>query len=208
MKKFIIATTALCMIVSVASAQGLHFGPRLGMSVSNFIHFSESSDIQTQSKLGVHVGATAEFEILSFLYVSTTLSLYQKGNKNEYPLGTSKSTFSFLDLPIEIGYKMPIGNISVFGQVGPFVSVAVAGRGRWIPDESYSDETSSYSLYEYDNYKRFDTGVGLAAGIDYKNYQVRFSYSFGFINIEGHSSYSAQTSAFSVTGAYFIGRNY
>ncbi|HQL71473.1 MAG TPA: outer membrane beta-barrel protein, partial [Bacteroidales bacterium] len=134
---------------------------------------------------------------------------------NDIIFGKNKNTFSFLDIPIEIGYKMPIGNVSVFGQVGPYVSVALAGRSRTIvtiedPEPWMEDEEHSYSLYEegYEYYKRFDTGLSVAAGVDFKQYQLRVNYAFGLSDFIANEYTKAHISSFSLTAAYLFGRNY
>lgn len=171
--------------------------------------------IDTDNKLGIQIGVSAEFEILDFLYLGTTLSLYQKGFVNDFSFTKNKNTFNFLDLPIEIGYKMPIGNISVFGQVGPYVSVAVAGRSRTVFNSDdqepwMEEENQSNSLYEddYEYYKRFNTGLSIAAGVDYKQYQIRLNYAFGLSDFIADEYTQAHISSFSMTAAYFFGRSY
>ena len=209
MKKAII-TLALVLSAGIMMAQGLHFGPRAGFTVSNFIEKSSFGTTDTYSKPGFQLGATAELEVLSFLYVGTTLSLYQKGYKNPIIEGVivSKNTFTFLDLPIEIGYKMPIGNVSVYGQIGPYASVALAGKSRVVNHDEPDMNEDPYSLYEYETYKRFDTGISIAVGADYKQYQVRINYTRGLTDFDEYDSYTTKTSSFGFSAAYFFGRNY
>ncbi|HOY39562.1 MAG: PorT family protein [Bacteroidales bacterium] len=208
MKK-LITTFGLLLLAVVIFAQGFHVGPRAGVTVSNMITKFNDGTVEYASKPGFQVGATAEFELTSFLYVGTTIGLYQKGYKNVVTPGvfTIRNTFSYIDIPIEVGYKLPIGNFSIFGQIGPYVSVAVVGQSRMV-NHDMPEYNETYSVYEYDEYKRFDSGLSFAVGGDYKQFQIRANYAFGFIDMNKYETYSSVNSTFGFSFAYFFGRDY
>jgi hypothetical protein len=200
-------------------AQGLHFGPRVGMNMATFVE--KDHDYYNENKttnIGFQVGATAELEILSFLYVSSTVSFYQAGSKMKDDFGSSRITLNNLKVPVEVGYKLPIGNVSVFGSIGPYMSVSMFGKYKFIPDpdnefmeEGYDYEVEFGDDPSWISYKRLDTGLSIGAGVDYKQYQARLNYSSGLrdlSNDEGTFStyYKTTSSILNISVAYFIGR--
>lgn len=211
-----ILTTSL-----IINAQGLNFGPRLGMNLATEIEKGHDSYNENKStNLGFQIGATAELEVFSFLYIGTTLSFYQTGRKTKDDWGKNTITLNNIKIPIDIGYKLPIGNVSVFGSVGPYMSVAMFGKYVHTPNpdnEFQEEEGSDYDVEFNDDsswlaYKRLDTGLSIAAGVDYKQFQARLNYSFGLRDITPDSdtmfstAYKTTSSVFNISFAYFIGR--
>lgn len=210
-----ILTTSL-----IINAQGLHFGPRLGMNLATEIEKGHDSYNENKStNLGFQIGATAELEVFSFLYIGTTLSFYQTGRKTKDDWGKNTITLNNIKIPIDIGYKLPIGNVSVFGSVGTYMSVAMFGKYVYTPnpdnefqEEGYNESIEFVNDETYGSYKRLDSGLSIAAGVDYKQFQARLNYSFGLRDITPDSdtmfstAYKTTSSVFNISFAYFIGR--
>lgn len=198
----------LVLITGAISAQGLYFGPQVGFSRVGFIEKNDFVGTVDQSfKLGWQIGAAAEFEIMSFLYVGANVSFFQKGNKVTYDDGaSSKLKLGYLDIPIYVGYKMPLGNISVFGNVGPYTSVAMVGKSEY--QSEMFDETHEVEFGGEFGYKRFDSGVAFGGGVEFKQYQIKANYSLGFVDIVPYETTTAKNSVFNITATYFIGRNF
>ena len=218
MKKTLLILTLLGFAV-LMQAQGFHFGPRVGMNMATFVEKgNESYNVDKTTKLGFQLGATAEFEVFSFLYIGTTVSIFQSGNKYKDDTFTSKSTFTNIKIPVDIGYKLPIGNVSVFGSVGPYVSVALIGKSRYVynSDDEFMEEMEETSVYDIEfgenSYnKRLDTGLSISAGVDYRQYQAKINYSFGLrdltTNYDFGTSYKTTSSILNISLAYFVGRS-
>ncbi len=212
MKNLIIITLFLS-IAGMLSAQGLSFGPQIGVSATSFIEknsFGTTNDDKS-SKMGFQIGAAAEFEIMSFLYVGASASFFQKGVKYSGDDYKSKLKLGYIDIPIYVGYKVPLGNISVFGNVGPYTSVAIVGESYYYSDfggiefeETMDVELSGDMAY----YKRFDSGVAFGGGVEFKQYQIKANYSIGFVDVTTSEFVSAKNSVFNITATYFIGRNF
>ena len=202
MKKILI-TLVFSSIVLGISAQGMFFGPQVGFSSTTLIEKSTFGSTEKKFNIGYQIGVAGEIEIMNFLYVGASVSFFQKGDKQGDETFTAKTKLGYLDVPITLGYKMPIGNVSVFGNVGPYTSVAIVGKS--VYHTEFMDETHEID-FEY--YKRFDTGVTFGGGIEFKQFQVKANYSLGFVDIYESEFVSAKNSVFNITGTYFIGRNY
>lgn len=206
MKKFIFIALFLA-VFSAISAQGLHFGPQIGVSSTSIIEKSTFGTVDKRMKLGYQIGIAGEYEIMSFLYVNAAVTFFQKGDKMGDKTFNSKTKIGYIDIPITLGYKMPIGNISVFGNVGPYTSVAVIAKSQFHSgtfDESQPMEIGG----DFGTYKRFDSGVTLGGGVEFKQYQVKVNYALGFVDITTSDFVSSKNSVLNITGTYFFGRNY
>ncbi len=207
MKKIFVSIIVLGL-ANLLSAQGLSFGPQIGFSRVSFIEKNDfTGRIDQNFKLGWQIGAAAEFEIMSFVYLGANISFFQKGNRINYDDGAvSKLKLGYLDVPIYVGYKMPLGNISVFGNIGPYTSVAMVGKSEY--ESEFMDETHEVEIGGEFGYKRFDSGVAFGGGVEFKQYQIKANYSLGFVDIVPSETFSAKNSVFNITATYFIGRDF
>ncbi len=209
MKKIVIIVFFLSL-AGLMSAQGLSFGPQIGISKVNMIEKNALGTVDHSFKMGYQIGAAAEFEIMSFAYVGASVCFFQKGSAIKDSFGSSHLNIGYLDIPIVIGYKVPLGNISAFGNVGPYTSVAMVGKSK--SSFESGDETIEHEeqleFGETGWYKRFDSGVTFGGGVEFKQYQIKLNYSMGFVDIVPGEFTSAKNSVFNITATYFIGRNF
>lgn len=195
----------LSILATAISAQGLSYGPQIGFSSTTIIEKTSLGTVEKKFNLGYQFGVAAEFEIMSFLYVGASISFFQKGDKQGNENFSAKTKLGYIDVPITIGYKMPIGNISVFGNVGPYTSVAIIGKS--VYQSEYMNENYTHDI-DFEYYKRFDTGATFGVGVEFKQYQIKANYARGFVDITEGETITSKNSAFNITGTYFIGRNY
>jgi hypothetical protein len=211
--KTILTVIILIFGFKVMLAQGLHFGPQIGFASTTIIEKGPVGAIDKSLKMGYQLGAAAEFEIMSFLYVSGSITFFNKGDKIKGEGFKSKTNFGCLDIPINIGYKMPLGNISVFGSIGPYTSVTIMGKSEYIIYDQNGNVEYEHSHPaeiggEYGYYKRFDTGITVAAGVEFKQYQLKINYARGFTDFTNTDFIKSYNSIINISGAYFFGRNY
>ena len=207
MKKIAIVLIATIFSVSLMS-QGLSIGPQIGFSSTTLLEKDTvTGRVDKNMKVGYQFGVAAEFEIMSFVYVGTAVTFFQKGDKRVTSTSTSKTRLGYIDIPITIGYKMPLGNVSVFGNIGPYTSVAIIGKSEYhseLMDETFPIELGG----EFSSYKRFDSGVIFGGGLDFKQFQVKANYAIGFVDITSSEFVSTKNSVLNITGTYYIGRNF
>ncbi len=211
--KSILTLIILVLGFEVILAQGLHFGPQVGFASTTLIEKNPAGSIDKSLKMGYQLGATAEFEIMSFLYVGGSVTFFNKGDKIKGDGFKTKTNFGCLDIPINIGYKMPLGNISVFGSIGPYTSVTIFGKSEYIMYDNNGDIEYEHSHDieiggEFGYYKRFDTGITVSAGVEFKQYQIKVNYARGFTDFTNSEFVKSYNSIINISGAYFFGRNY
>ncbi len=207
----------LCLFLS---AQGLNYGVTAGMTSATIIEKSTIlSPVQKSVKFGYRIGIAGEFELLETVFVSSSLSFMTKGDKYKDRFAVSKASFGCFELPVYIGYKVPLGNFYLSGNVGPYSSLAIVGRRTYTPEpevelpfewnfeetahEEYVDNTTAFYGEQWNSYKRFDTGVSFGLRAGYKNYHLLATYSRSFIDVRPNETVKATHSVFSISFIYY-----
>lgn len=202
-------------------AQGLSYGVVGGMTAASIIEKSTiESDVQKGIKYGYQVGIATEFELMKMIFVSTSLSYITKGDKYKDGFAVSKTSFGSFELPVYIGYKIPLGNIYFSGIVGPYTSIAIVGKRSFTqkpevtppfewnfeasPHEQYIDNSTDFYGEQWNSYKRFDTGISFGIRAGYKNYNIAASYSRSFVDIRPNETVTATNSVLSISFIYYL----
>lgn len=220
--KILVVLTLLILCNFASYAQGFRYGAHVGGAMTSIIEKRAiDADIVKSTRFGIQVGATAEYELLSFLSISASISLFQKGDKIKDEFAVSKVRLNYFDIPIQIGYKLPIGNVNVSINIGPYTSVAVGGKRSFslldnntVPNfewnfqehghEAYADNSTPLYGSSWNSYKRFDTGVNFGLKIGFKQYQLNASYCLGFVDIKPNETITAKNSAFGLVFVYYL----
>lgn len=201
-------------------AQGLSYGVIGGMTAASIIEKSSiESNAQKSLKFGYQAGIAAEFELMKMVFISTSLSYVTKGDKYKDRFAVSKTSFGCFELPVYIGYKIPLGNVYLSGTVGPYSSVAIVGKRSFTqkpeltppfewnfeasPHQQYIDNNTDFYGEQWNSYKRFDTGISFGIRAGYKNYNIAASYSRSFVDIRPDESVTATNSVFSISFIYY-----
>lgn len=204
-------------------AQGFFYGVQAGFSGSTIIEKGFNSEqIEKSLKYGMHAGIAAEFELLDFLAIGSSISFLQKGDRIKDEYANSSISIGYIDIPIFLMYKMPIGNFKIAGTVGPYTSIAVAGNRKaeiiedvepyfeWHFEEhghdSYFDNSTPVFGDDWNSYKRIDSGLSIGLKFEYKNYQFSTVYSRGFIDIRSDEAFVANNSSLYVSLTYFFNK--
>lgn len=192
MKKVLFLFAFVAMgVMAVKAQENLKWGAMAGMNVSKY------SITGFGNRVGFHAGVKAELGLTengkgSGAYMDFAALLTLKGSKID---GGSVASLKFnpyyLEIPVRVGYKYVVNDdFSLFGSVGPYISVGLFGKAKASVDGEVADmpEIGSTSVSEdifgSDGLKRFDCGFGLKAGLEFsKKYQVAVSYDFGLVDV-------------------------
>jgi hypothetical protein len=211
----------LLATISIAKAQGLNYGVIGGMTAATVIEKSTiESDVQKSLKYGYQFGIAAEFELYKMIFISTSITYITKGDKYKDRFAVSKASFGSFEIPVYIGYKIPLGNVYLSGNVGPYSSLSVVGKRTFTevpevippfewnfeasPHQQYIDNNTSFYGEEWNSYRRFDTGISFGLRAGYKNYNIAASYSRSFIDIRPNETIKATNSVLSFSFIYLL----
>ncbi|RYZ98624.1 MAG: PorT family protein [Sphingobacteriaceae bacterium] len=193
MKKFLLVTCFVA-ISSLTFAQTVKFGIKAGPNFSklhtSFPNESEinlSSDTYTSFNAGVF--ADIKLGKLSF---QPAVNITGKGGKYNYiitdqfgtPAGTSygTSSFTFLQVPLNLVYHIPVGASEVYFGAGPFFAFRIAHSGL-DPDENTNDPYPFVKQVGSDEIST-DAGINGIAGFKFKNgLLLNINYDLGMVDI-------------------------
>ena len=182
MKKFFaVAILALATLsMNAQDFKKFRFGPAAGMNISKIGAAS--------SKIGFNIGARAEYNFSDNFYLGSGLLFTQKGFKETAEAQGYKATVKanpfYIEIPINAGYRYNFSEkFSLFGEVGPYIGIGIAGKYKETLETP--TDTQSASVNFFPGGKRFDFGIGFAAGCEFSKFQVRVGYELGLTKVLG-----------------------
>ena len=220
MKVLFLSAIAVLLCTGIY-AQGLHYGVIGGMTAASIIEKSTiDTPVEKSLKYGYQIGIAGEFELFSTVYISSSVSFITKGDKYKDRFAVSKASFGSFEVPVYIGYKVPLGNFYFSGNIGPYSSIAIVGKRTFTqipeaeipfewnfeqtPHEAFLDNSTEFYGEQWNSYKRFDTGISFGLRAGYKNYHVAATYSRSFIDIRPEETISATNSVLSISFIYYV----
>jgi hypothetical protein len=170
MKKVIVISIALLVIgVSNIHAQ-IAFGARVGFSRPTV----SGGDGKVDGKFGLEAGPVLYYSIKNNLYINSGL-LFSMKTFDEQSTNTS-----YLELPLYIGYRIPIGKLDTYAQAGPYIGYKLSEKN---PFSDILDESNVEYFENIDLFNSFDAGAGLMLGVNLKRFKIEAGYQYGFTNI-------------------------
>lgn len=182
MKKSIYAIVVLFATIFLTTktfAQG-HFGVKGGASLTNLHAEGEKGDALIGYQAGIVYYSNSEIP----LYFQTGLLYNTKGTKVSLFSEDIKTVFGFLEVPLNIGYKIPVGeSFAISPFIGAFAGYALTGKGKFAGE--------SINLFDKDLLeegetlpKRFDFGGNVGLGLHLgERVIVTGQYSHGLGNL-------------------------
>jgi len=166
-KKLFLVLVLFGIFYNYSQAQ-IAWGIRAGLGYTT----SQSSEgVNTKGKASFEIGPTAYYSLSRNIYLNSGLNLSFKsfGTENDTngDLATTMN-YTSLELPVNIGTKFSIGDLSFYAQVGPFIGVKLS--------ESIMGQSPGY-------FNQLNYGVGGAVGIDIKKFKIEVGYQKGLANI-------------------------
>jgi hypothetical protein len=192
-----------------AKSKKFSFGLFGGLSVANqksdSWYYGESNK---GSNIGYCAGMLFEFKLSKYVSLQPELLFVQKGGKgktytsNLYIFATtgdyitdvsvkSIMQLNYLEVPLNFIFNIPTGkNGEFFMGAGPSVSYGLSGKLTLNPSKEgvtfyLTDEEKTTDMFGGDEpvLKRFDLGMNVLAGYQYKTLVIRAGYNMGLNNI-------------------------
>jgi hypothetical protein len=190
----------LLLIISTAS-YGQIFGVKAGLNLSTMLLKDNNGNYSDDFKLnpGFHVGMTSEFPLTEMFSFETGLFLSTKGFKInqvvDFSLDVTTKTKAeinllYLDIPLTAKASFDVGNMKVYGVLGPYLGMGLSGKDKYKITESGETSTGenniSWGAGEND-YRRLDFGLTAGTGVGVKSIEIGLLYSLGLTNISTYS---------------------
>lgn len=144
------------------------------------------------SRAGFHVGVRGKIDLPSIsngVYANAGALFSLKGGSVDWgDIASGKCNAYYLDIPVHIGYQHQVNdNFSVFGEFGPYFSFGLFGKTSSSTldyDDDWEMTSASEKHDTFDEFKRFDFGLGFRLGTEIKQkYIFSIGYDFGLVNI-------------------------
>ncbi len=206
MKKLILSFALIAITTLGANAQ-VSFGIQAG---ANFAMGKSSTDIAipgyaltNDPKVGVLGGFLAEIPFGDKIAFRPEFNFIQKGSKSGFSfIGSGsdeyKYTLNYIELPLNVVYKLPVGAGNFFFGLGPALAFGLSGKVKYTDasnsaynetldikfDGKKDDDITNPSDNDI-HLKRFDVGLNLIAG--YKlpmGVFFRVAYTHGFMDVD------------------------
>lgn len=108
-----------------------------------------------------------------------------------------KVNFTYIEIPINIIYKIPVKAGSIYVGTGPYLAYGISGKSKITHsynginiDDEMIESAKKSNLFTGENkmYKPFDFGLNFLAGYEFKNgFFLNAGYSFSLISIGDYS---------------------
>lgn len=194
MKSFIKAVLLASAVLLGANAYAqdklFTFGVEAGMNLSNM-----SGDLKGDAKVGFNLGVTLDYALTPDLYLMSGLKFSTQGAKED----GAKISFSYLRLPVHVGYKLTAGmNTKVVLHAGPYIAYAVDGDYSMggVSVDSFNKDIESVFGFKHN---RFDMGLGLGIGLEFNKICVGLGYDFGLLDLVNVTNRSLLEETFGVS---------
>jgi hypothetical protein len=190
--KSIVVTAALLLSISMFAQVPVQFGVKAGLNLSNITDGT--------AKVGFNAGVTLDYNFTPNVALLTGLEYSLKGAKSDGEDADVKLNLSYIQLPIHIGYKLPVAEgTNVVFHAGPYLAYAASGSWKVgsLSLDAFGDEAT-----EVAKLKRFDFGLGLGAGLEFGKIGVGLGWDFGLANIADTSDGSMKNQNAYLTVGY------
>jgi len=225
-KKFFTVLLAV-VLTSASNAQAqFNFGLRAGFNLSRL---SEKFEYQTNNfnkfKPGYQIGVVSEYAISgTFAIQPGILFVTQGGRYKNYFFRTTHPEWqtwdairliNYLQIPINILYKLDLGGAKLILQTGFYHAFAISGKIYGKNDPMGLDDSEMKIKFGYNvedgGIRPIDFGLGLGAGMQFSHTQVGLSYNFGLTNLSTQQKsmkHSFKNDVLTVTVTYLFGKKH
>jgi hypothetical protein len=201
MKKIILSVVALVSVSLLSQAQ-FKLGVKAGANQDNQrVNVKEGSIFGSDNRKGYHAGLVGELDLGGNFYLQPQLLFSRKGSTLLSSTGAQdiKVSMSYVELPVNLLYKIDLPFGKVFGGAGAAFSYAVGGK------EQQGDVTKKLYGGGVKNWKREDVSLTFTAGLEFNNgFFASVNSQKGLMDIYKGNEVSVKNKSMSVSVGYLI----
>lgn len=210
MKNFTKIVLVIACISISASVFSQTIGIKAGLNLANLSAKFGGEDMDDlKMRTAFHIGAVAELPVSDLISIQPGLIISSKGSKID--VDGYKSTMSplYIDIPVDVKVGGELGSAKVYGAVGPYLGIGIAGKMKDEMNGETTEESIKWGSDENeDDWKRMDFGLGIGAGAEFGAIGVGLTYQLGLTNLVpgGDDDNTAKTRNVMVSVTYYLGR--
>jgi len=120
---------------------------------------------------------------------------------NSFSMKDGYVMLNSLQVPINVKASFKTGNSKIFVYAGPYLSYNMYGKVKGKVDGVKVDE----KLFSNgSNMKRFDYGIGLGIGVEFKKFIIALGNQYGLQDISGSNKGNMKAGNISLSAGYFF----
>jgi len=180
---------------------------KAGLNLANVSISDNGSVDDTKMLTGFQAGLMGDLPLTSFLSVQPGLFFTGKGTKSQAGDETDASYYKaktnpyYIELPVNLVFKLPVENAKFFVGAGPYAAMGVAGKNKaegrifgvafsseknieWSNDDptTSGEEGAGFGIM-----RRFDYGLNGTIGIEGDHALFSVNYGFGLAKLQSGS---------------------
>jgi hypothetical protein len=200
LRKILVVVAVAILTAGSAQAQ-FKFGVRAGFNLTNLSFGKElpgsliRSD--TRFKPGFQMGVVGDYSFGESFAIQPGLVFATQGCAIKHYDGTEN--LYYLQLPVNARYQLDLGQTKLLLQAGPYLGYGLGGE--WEDGEDIVMGSGDDA-----DYKAFDFGVGVGAGLRFGKIQAVLGYNIGLIDIDLSEYRSVKNYGLALTLTYLFGR--
>ncbi|MBC7914496.1 MAG: PorT family protein [Pyrinomonadaceae bacterium] len=164
-------------------------GLKAGVNLSKYSYGKDDADNPTSDQItNFHITGYADIPLSSSFSVQPGLSLQGKGGEFTIPTETRKESTMWLEIPVNLVGKIPLGasGTNFFIGAGPYAAFGIAGENETTLTGSSNVNTSKVKFGDEagDQVKAVDFGLNALAGVQLSNgFNLGAGYGFGLTDL-------------------------
>lgn len=187
----------ICTIYADAQSKSIshrpEFGLRFSANLNKFVgKYANGSSLDLDFLYAAQIGVNEDIHLIQSLFLQPNILIGNRGAKGtlvETGNGDTRETMTILyvDIPVHLLYKVPVGSGTALIGVGPYFGCAVSGQFKYRDgNRKKITFTNSFSAINDEGvfYKRFDGGISALLGFQFANrFYSHVNGQFGLVNI-------------------------
>ena len=183
MKKLILSLFVVAAFSATSFAQ---LNLKAGVNLANQAFESSGFTLEASTKVGFLIGANYATNLSESIALRPGIQFTIKGSKLDFLGSSLSSSFSYIEVPVDLVYKT--GDLSI--HLGPYLGLLMAAS-------SDGDDIK-------DDVKSTDFGLNLGLGYSFGQFGVGANYGLGLSNISDDADGSVKNKVISVYVTYAL----
>jgi hypothetical protein len=216
MRKLRLLLFITCGVISIFETFAQTFAIKTGVNLSTMLTKDDRSKYSSDYTLtpGLLFGVATELPINQKFSFETGLLFSSKGFQlnSEYkiyetsePIKLFHNTIlNYIDIPLSLKTSTSFFRLPIYGRIGPYIGVGLNGK---IIGDEYSGTVTERKEFKFrivseGDWKRFDYGLQLSAGILIGKFDFGLNYAYGLANITKQSTLVKKNRIIGLTVGY------
>ena len=184
MKKNLCLFISFILLINCVNAQKTLIGLTAGATFASYKVKAESVSVTSKTKIGFTAGLTMSSPLGKNFTFRPSLNFVQKGGKQTDEGSSDKTTFNYIELPLNFVFKASTPKGMFFIGAGPSFGIGLSGKDKWEDGSESGSDDIKFGSGDDADLKSLEAGINVLAGYQFKGgFFVAANYDAGLSNI-------------------------